>query len=764
MSSAEPLVSPTPSTPGVAVVKNPKNHSCVLCQQRKVKCDRKDPCSACRKAQVECVFRPPAPPRRRKRRSPEATLLARLKRYEEMLRSYGVKLDGSDGEGGEFGPEGNEMDTEASEVDYRKTSGISGMRIKDSASPAMEPGRLISERGMSRYLDNNLWTSLSDEVSFPWTLLLLSDEARSDSAIKLRNPKEILHASSEDERTESATQHGNDALYQGSGLLFGFGPITTNLSALHPQTVHIFRLWQTFLDNINPLTKIIHAPTVQSAILDASGHIENIPTSTEALMFAIYSCAVLSMTNAECEALIGEQRSILLERFQYATQQALVAAGLLKSSDLVVLQAFVLFIISVRSSFDPRTLWVLTGVAVRISQRIGLHRDGVTLQLPMFEVEMRRRLWWQLVLLDGRSAEMSGSGSSVLSHLWDTKPPLNVNDSDLNPDMRELPVEHTGITEMVFCQLRYEVGEFLRRCPPGKGFDGGWQKLSTNDVSLAEKDKELDDLERNLDQKYLRFCEPLIPLHYMSSTMMSTALSKMRLVAHHPRQYMDGGASLPQEERDMLFRNALQVIESDNLVMSTKSLQRYRWHVQMNFQLDVLVYLLSELRRRTTGVLVERAWNEVNDMFQNHPEYIQSTKNALHVAVGNLTLKAWEALEAEFTRQNQPPPNPPPPFISVLRYQRGHSQTSSASPTNQKSPLKTSSEYSSTPADDPIITTPTSGNPAGIPVDLAAGIEAPLLTGSLPMDLSPMDWTYWDDLLQGCQLQSFEGNIQQEYG
>src|SRR2546423_13241607 len=75
-------------------------HACVLCQQRKVKCSRETPCSACIKSRVECVYRDPAPPRRRKRRTPEDILIAKLKRYEELLENAGVKVDPVDGASG----------------------------------------------------------------------------------------------------------------------------------------------------------------------------------------------------------------------------------------------------------------------------------------------------------------------------------------------------------------------------------------------------------------------------------------------------------------------------------------------------------------------------------------------------------------------------------------------------------------------------------------------------------------------------------------
>lgn len=63
--------------------------ACVLCQQRKVKCDRQFPCAHCLRAGVSCV---PAAllPRQRRRRFPEKDLLERLRHYEDLLRQNNV--------------------------------------------------------------------------------------------------------------------------------------------------------------------------------------------------------------------------------------------------------------------------------------------------------------------------------------------------------------------------------------------------------------------------------------------------------------------------------------------------------------------------------------------------------------------------------------------------------------------------------------------------------------------------------------------------
>ena len=88
---------------------------------------------------------------------------------------------------------------------------------------------------------------------------------------------------------------------------------------------------------------------MQKQILEASGDLDNVSKALEALMFAIYSSAVNSMTEEECQRMIGEARLTLLDRYTFATHQALLRAKFLKTSDIVLLQAFVLFLVSTTS-------------------------------------------------------------------------------------------------------------------------------------------------------------------------------------------------------------------------------------------------------------------------------------------------------------------------------------------------------------------------------------------------------------------------------
>jgi hypothetical protein len=539
------------------------------------------------------------------------------------------------------------------------------------------------------------------------------------------------------------------ALYAGGdNLLFG-RPMLESLRSSHPQPVQMFMLWQTFLDNVNPLVKLFHAPTVQQSILEASSNLDNIAASTEALMFAIYLCAVTSLRNDDCERIIGASRHALLARFSNAAQQALINAEILKTSNMVVLKAFTLFLLAMREHYDPDTIWLLAGLAIRIGQRIGLHRESASLEVSVFEAEMRRRLWWQIRILDFRSAQLSGSKLEPDYQNFETKRPLNVNDSDLSPSMKEPPVEHPGITDMLFCSVRYEIGEFMRQKRSLRIFDGVGQRGSVT-VSVAEKDKAIDEFEEMLEQKYLRYTDPSIPLHFISTGLARGAVCQMRLLAHHPRQYQDKGASLPQAEKDMLFSTSLKMVEFDNLGSTTSTIRGYLWHMKVYLQLDAFIYLLSELRNRTDGDEVDQAWHQVGLVFKNHPEMITNTKNSLYFAMGNLALKAWEKRLAAAGQNHGIYQVATPDFVTRLQSQR---KTAPAQPTKSVAGVKTNE------SPDPGSHTIQPNYDDNFPgLGMADEFDPTFLATYAEMDASPMDWEYWQGLIEGSEWPMMNDN------
>lgn len=125
-----------------------------------------------------------------------------------------------------------------------------------------------------------------------------------------------------------------------------------SLKGVHPNQLHIFKLWQTFLENVNPLTKILHAPTVQQQILEAMSDLSSISTELEALMFSIYCISLVSLPAAEVEKSFGESKKKLLSRCRRGAQIAFRNASFLRTSKVMVLQAVMLYLVCFLIPFD----------------------------------------------------------------------------------------------------------------------------------------------------------------------------------------------------------------------------------------------------------------------------------------------------------------------------------------------------------------------------------------------------------------------------
>lgn len=191
--------------------------------------------------------------------------------------------------------------------------------------------------------------------------------------------------------------------------------------SLHPPPGRAHQFWDIFKENVDPLVKVLHIPTIQPMLLDAFTHPEKVPKGLECLMFAIYYGAVTSISNTECTEQWGEDRTSLLLKYRFGLEQALARANFLYCDEMIILQAFVVFLILLRRNDDARKIWTLTGLVVRIAQTLGIHRDGSHFDLAPFAVEMRRRLWWQVCILDARASEDHGCDPTIVEAQFDTK-------------------------------------------------------------------------------------------------------------------------------------------------------------------------------------------------------------------------------------------------------------------------------------------------------------------------------------------------------
>lgn len=442
----------------------------------------------------------------------------------------------------------------------------------------------------------------------------------------------------------------------------------------HPLPELSRQLWQVFVDNVNPITKMVHVPTLQPALFKAIANVEMAPRGFEALMFAIYSIAVLSLSEEECKKLVaGTTRTKLLTRYVAATKVALSRARFMSSTSIVVLQALMLHILCIRDLHEPRAVWTLSGVAIRIAEGMGMRLDGTLLGLPPFETEIRRRIWWQIILHDFRAAELCGQAKFRDFKLDHTTPkrPANVNDSDLYPGMLRAPIEAVKPTEMIWCLFRSELASFAasqkaRLAEWGKAADIS-DEYAAMDILLAHEDyiKELEDV---IETKYLRFCDPSKPLQLKVLIVARLAANIVRFMAHHPRRWTNLN-QVPVSEQKLVWDCVINLLEQYSMAQSTPQLQCFSWNIPYFIQWPAVIHVLDTLRARPLHHDAVKAWRLVDTLYKNNLEMMLNVKKTIFVAVGNLCLKAFNARVAALTKEQKALPETPG-YITGLREQR----------------------------------------------------------------------------------------------
>ncbi|KAL8721060.1 MAG: hypothetical protein Q9225_002171 [Loekoesia sp. 1 TL-2023] len=638
---------PTNGTNSTSTVAQPNPRSCVTCRKRKVRCDKRHPCSNCNKAAIECVFPGPGRAPRRSRKPPDAELLARLRRLEGVVQHLGKNLDEEVEKTEEVGKDKPMKTEDAAESDAKspkeevkipKNCGLFNgpePRKKSVDGVAQEFGQLVVEEGRSRYVSNKFWSSMSEEIA---------------------EMRDILDDPTDDEYDYPSPGSGSSASANHQGFIFSFSSTILSLRNFHPPANQIMTYWEVYKENVDPLVKTFHRPSVEKTLSEAAKDLDHISKPLETLMFSIYFASVTSLSEEQCMHMTGMERESALKKYRFAFEQAMARAGFLSTTELVVLQAFTTFLICVRRHDDTRFVWTLTGLLIRLAQSLGIHRDGEQFGLSPLETEMRRRLWWTLIHLDIRASEDHGSDPTITDQSFDTRFPLNINDEDINSLMKEPPQEHEGATEMTFDLIRFTVSTTARRLsytPPRRGKCPD----KVNVFSLEHKERLIEELHQHIEKKYLRHCDMNVPLHWVAGTVIRLVLAKMWLIVHHPLQREDfDSKELSEETKDRLFLTSVDIIQWSNMLEKEASTKKWGWLFRTYVQWHAVAFVLSQLCIRTKGPEADKAWQVISEIFGGTDVHLSAQKRGmLWKPLRKLMARAQAARRRELEKQKMFP-------------------------------------------------------------------------------------------------------------
>ncbi|KAL0768122.1 hypothetical protein CaCOL14_009096 [Colletotrichum acutatum] len=642
--------------------------SCANCRHRKIKCDKLQPrCKQCERSDLDCVF--PSRKRNRKpRQGRQNELLNRITRLESIVskvdsgnvdgvvRGSGIGAStGSAGGGGGGVPTTALLAAAASSTPHsisattgRRGVGVDPVSGMNDAEPS-PPGAGWDPQPAppTNYMSAEFWDNLCQEVEgMRQALDQPSDSEGSDDeeggGQGKQGQQQHQHSTTSPESSTANKGQTPPAL---SGLISSF--VTGGDEPLrHPPRDHIMYMCGIFFSNVDPAFKVIHRPTVSVELEGFANAVnKHIDDATEALFFSMYYGAVTSLTNEACLRNLGEERSVLAQRYREGVERALHKADYLNSTEIRTLQALTYYVCFLRSHNASRASWALIPLVVRLAQALHLHRDGVNPPLPPFEAEMRRRLWWMIVVLDIRAAEDRGTDAAIPRQSYNTRLPFNLDDDDFGPATTDLLEDRTGPTEMTFClctSMSSGIFGNLRPRHPQLALDNdGTPEPTTSEDEIMAHAQRLEALfgtappktpasdgdgsggggggdDEDQDTRHL-------PANHAAVTVRIIIL-KMWLSAQYPFTPRASTATAkPRVARETMLRTAVNTIELVEYSSATYR-ERFGWWIDSYVQWHPLAVALAELCVQTRGELVERAWRVVDRNFHGMRERIADTR------------------------------------------------------------------------------------------------------------------------------------------
>lgn len=117
------------------------------------------------------------------------------------------------------------------------------------------------------------------------------------------------------------------------------------LDGFCPSATQLATLWKQYLKNVHLLVMVFFDWEVEVLSQQACQNWAGLAPGEQALVLAVCFIATLSLSETECVNMLHDKQPQLLDKFQGAVENALLIAELTMTSDRLVLQAFMLYLV-----------------------------------------------------------------------------------------------------------------------------------------------------------------------------------------------------------------------------------------------------------------------------------------------------------------------------------------------------------------------------------------------------------------------------------
>ncbi|KAK9423960.1 hypothetical protein SUNI508_13894 [Seiridium unicorne] len=382
----------------------------------------------------------------------------------------------------------------------------------------------------------------------------------------------------------------------------------TDLRDLHPLPSQIPYIWEVYIMNVDPILKVVHIPSTNEDIRNIVRDPTRVVPETEALLFAIYYAAIISMEVHDVSMDFGVEKSHLLEKFRYGVEQALVKVDFLNNSALSVIQALTLFLVMAYRFEDRRFPCALMSLLIRLNQSLGLYGGGFhSSAVSLLEMEIYRRLWWTASTLDLSYAERDGTELIIDPRACHPEYPLNIGDEDISPDMKSFSCSRDGVTGMAFIIAQYQICSLARRTR---------QSAGQETPGPLDANPRIQALKELLYTGYKPLGEGLcIPYadHYeechcgTDHAIIDRFTQAAMCLAAYQSMRLSAAEQDVNKVRDLLLSPSIEVVECIALFHTEPKYKRFHWALRSSEYLQAIGYLAIEICQGPSSMRTLRA-------------------------------------------------------------------------------------------------------------------------------------------------------------
>ena len=337
-------------------------------------------------------------------------------------------------------------------------------------------------------------------------------------------------------------------------------------------------LWQSFVTNVDPFIKVLHIPSVNRMVQTSINLSSMMAEEDQALLLAVSLAAIVSLDDDAVGSTYGLPKQQVAAQYRKSLERAFSKSQLVTSRSMTLLQAFVIYLSVLPYMGSADEVWPLIGLLLRLATRLGLHRDAShDSKLSVLEGEMRRRLWWQICLIDSRSRNSSVPQVSVSEAMFDTTKPANIDDEKLQSLASNFDIGSEKITGTTLFLIRCELWQLSRSMEQSRD-----QTLQTH-LNMVRKARRL------IEATYLGDSDLSKPLDSFVHALTSLFFAKIEsvLFSRVARQASKSGpnnsSNLNDAHRhasDQLLRSSSEIVSTVANLITNPSWRQWQWQLQ----------------------------------------------------------------------------------------------------------------------------------------------------------------------------------------